>query len=93
LSERSTESGGREERLQAVLHEYLQAVDAGRRPDREELLRRHPELASELKAFFADQERLDRAARHAAPGAAYPAAGAANRRRRPVGHGALLRGL
>jgi WD40 repeat protein/tRNA A-37 threonylcarbamoyl transferase component Bud32 len=63
MSEKATESGGREERLQAVLHEYLQAVDAGRRPDRDEVLRRHPELASELKAFFADQERLDRAAR------------------------------
>jgi serine/threonine-protein kinase len=67
VSEKATESGGREERLQAVLHEYLQAVDASRRPDRDELLRRHPELASELRAFFGAQDRLDRAAREMDP--------------------------
>jgi serine/threonine-protein kinase len=53
--------------LQALLHEYLQAVDRGQRPDRDELLRRHPDLASDLAAFFAGQDRLDRAAQDMGP--------------------------
>ncbi len=52
----------REQQLEAILHGYLQAVDAGQNPDREELLRRHPDLADELRAFFADQAKLDRMA-------------------------------
>ena len=56
------DSAEREQRLNAILHDYLQAVDAGRAPDKEEVLRLHPDLASELAAFFADQERMDRLA-------------------------------
>lgn len=50
----------RDLQVQAILHSYLQAVDAGQTPDREELLRKHPELAAELREFFADQEKMDR---------------------------------
>lgn len=57
-----TESS-REKLLEAILHSYLQAVDAGQNPDREELLERHPEIADELRAFFADQSRMDRLAK------------------------------
>ncbi len=57
-----TESS-REKLLEAILHSYLQAVDAGQNPDREELLQRHPEIADELRGFFADQSRMDRLAK------------------------------
>ncbi len=52
----------REQQLEAILHSYLQAVDAGQNPDRAELVRRHPDVADELRAFFADQAKLDRMA-------------------------------
>ena len=46
--------------LAEVIAVYLQAMDEGRSPDREELLGLHPELAAELTEFFADQDQFDR---------------------------------
>jgi serine/threonine protein kinase len=63
MSSGANESASRDERLQEVLLGYLQAVDAGRAPDRAELLRRHPDLAGELRQHFADQDRVERLAR------------------------------
>jgi tetratricopeptide (TPR) repeat protein len=48
-----------EERLEEVILSYLQAVDSGQTPDPEQLLLRHPDLTTGLKAFFGDQNRLD----------------------------------
>src|SRR6516162_4769147 len=52
----------RDRALEAILHEYLQAVDAGRPPDREALLRQHPEFVSDLTAFFLDQDAVSQLA-------------------------------
>src|SRR5437667_5364537 len=52
----ASHDSARDRQLEEVLHTYLQAVDAGQSPDRDALLRQHPEFASELAAFFANQD-------------------------------------
>lgn len=46
-----------EQRLQDVVLDYLEAVDAGRPPSPAEVLARHPDLAGAPTEFFVDQER------------------------------------
>src|SRR4051794_20654428 len=58
MTELSNDATGREERIAAILGGYLEAAEAGHEPDRAELLRRHPELADELAAFFDQQARF-----------------------------------
>jgi WD40 repeat protein/tRNA A-37 threonylcarbamoyl transferase component Bud32 len=64
MSRAADETRTRDERVNEIIAEYLQAADAGRAPDRAELLARHADIADELRSFFADH---DRAGRLAAP--------------------------
>src|SRR5688572_11667727 len=48
-----------ENRLNEVIANYLDAVDAGDPPSRASLISRHPDLAADLEEFFAGQDQLE----------------------------------
>jgi serine/threonine-protein kinase len=52
----------RDDRLDQVVTAYLKALEAGERPTPDEWLARHPDLAAELRSFFAAQASIDRVA-------------------------------
>jgi hypothetical protein len=58
MTEPPPDPGSREERVNAILAAYLDAVAAGQVPDQAELLARHPDLAAELASFFAQDDQL-----------------------------------
>jgi WD40 repeat protein len=63
----SEQRSSHEQRVNEVIAAYLEAAAAGQAPDREQLLRQHPELAPELRAFLDDQQRFARAAGQLGP--------------------------
>ncbi len=56
-----------EERLDQLLAEYYQGIEAGKAFDQWAFVASHPDFADELREFFADKERFDRAAESLAP--------------------------
>src|SRR5439155_23518114 len=54
--------------LEEVLGEYMQCLDRGEAVDREQLLARHPELAEELRSYFAGSDEVDRLRQQAGGG-------------------------
>src|SRR4051794_25146338 len=62
MSDDANSPSPRGPQLDEVLGRYLVAAAAGQAPDRQELIAGHPELADELRLFFADYERLGRLA-------------------------------
>jgi eukaryotic-like serine/threonine-protein kinase len=60
----------RENEVNRLIAEYLEAQRLGQPLDRDDLLRRHPSLADELRSFFADQDRFGRLAERISPPAA-----------------------
>jgi hypothetical protein len=63
MTQGSTPSANGAGRASEVIAGYLEAVDRGEAPDRQELLRRHSDIARELEDFFADQDRVEHLAR------------------------------
>jgi len=70
----SSGSSERDRQVDEIIAAYLEAAAAGTAPDRQELLAKHPELAGELTAFFADHDAVRELARAGLPGK--PAVGA-----------------
>ena len=56
------DSSEQDQRFQEVLAAYLQAVEAGQQPDRDAWLTQHPDVAAQLRSFFANQDEFARLA-------------------------------
>ena len=79
----------RQTRLEQVLADYLQSVEAGTPPNRSDLLAAHSDLADELQSFFRNQDAMaawGRPLRETSPAEEPTFTGEA-----PVSHGSLIR--
>jgi serine/threonine protein kinase len=62
MSTPATDVPERDDRLAEILLEYVEAVQAGRAPDRDALLALHPDFADDLREFFAGRDQVERLA-------------------------------
>ncbi len=62
MLQKSSDSSDRERQVKEIIIAYLDAVDAGQKPDRQEWLQQYPEFAAELEAFLANYDWADRVA-------------------------------
>jgi hypothetical protein len=76
MSSTSPDSTGRDARLNAVIAAYLEALEAGQPPDRDAWIAQYPDLADDLRAFFANHDRMAKVGGplRAVPSAGVPAA-------------------
>jgi WD40 repeat protein/tRNA A-37 threonylcarbamoyl transferase component Bud32 len=58
----------REGQLEEVLGDYMQRLDRGETVDREQILARHPELADQLRSYFAGSDELEQLRQQARAG-------------------------
>ena len=50
----------REQRVDEVITAYLRAVESGQKQDRQQWLTAHPDIAADLREFFADEDQMQR---------------------------------
>jgi WD40 repeat protein/tRNA A-37 threonylcarbamoyl transferase component Bud32 len=62
MTNQSNESAEREQRVNGIIAVYLEAERNGQAPDPRAVLEQHPEVAAELRSFFADKDRFNRLA-------------------------------
>src|SRR5207253_8975677 len=62
MGKASEKTANREAKLNEIIAGYLTALEAGQVPNRAELLTQHPELAAELRSFFADHDQVQQIA-------------------------------
>src|SRR5436309_1374319 len=58
-----TSKGSGDSRVDETIAAYWKAVESGQAVDRHDWTARHPDLAEELEAYFADFDQVDRFAR------------------------------
>jgi serine/threonine-protein kinase len=73
MNSSSADGPQRDERLDELVAAFLQAVEDGQTPDRDAYLMQNPELADELRAFFANHDRMAHVGDRIRPVAANPA--------------------
>jgi len=62
MSGAAPNSNDRDARLEQAIADYLQRIESGQALDREEFASQHPEVADELRSFFANRAALERLA-------------------------------